>query len=87
MITGFSLDPVHGLGLTTNPKKLKVSKPFVVSCDLPKSVQIGEVLSVPVVVHNHMDKDIITDVTIHNQEHLFRFVDADDGDNNTSKIK
>lgn len=75
IITGFSLDPLYGLGITASPKKIKVSKPLVVSCDLPPSVQVGEVIVIPVVVYNYMDKDISGEVTIHNQEQMFEFVE------------
>lgn len=67
---------MYGLGITASPKKIKVSKPLVVSCDLPPSVQVGEVIVVPVVVYNNMDKDISTEVTIHNAEQMFEFVEV-----------
>lgn len=85
-ITGFSLDPLHGLGLITNPKKLKVSKSFAVSLDLPHSVQRGEILAVPVVVYNHMGQDINVDVTLHNPEQKFEFAEVSN-DVNATKSK
>ncbi|XP_066246674.1 thioester-containing protein 1 allele R1-like [Euwallacea similis] len=76
LISGFSLDPIRGLALMNDPKNLKVVKPFVVSLDLPYSVQKGEILAVPVVVYNNMGQDIIADVTIHNTEQKFEFAEV-----------
>ncbi|CAH0556688.1 unnamed protein product [Brassicogethes aeneus] len=86
-ITGFSLDPLHGLGLITSPKKLKVSKSFVVSLDLPHSVQRGEILAVPVVVYNHLGQDINVEVTLHNPEQKFEFAEISNDVNATRKIE
>lgn len=86
-ISGFSLDPLFGLGLVVSPKKLKVSKTFVVTLDLPHHVQRGEILAVPVVVLNNMNQDIIVDVTLHNAEQKFEFAEISNAVNATkSKI-
>lgn len=83
VISGFSLDPLHGLGLISAPKKIKITKSFVVSLDLPFSVQKGEILAVPVVVYNHMDQDVNVDVTIHNSEYKFEFSEVSNSVNST----
>lgn len=75
-ITGFSLDPLHGLGLVSSPKKLKVSKAFVVTLELPYSVHVGEILAVPVVVSNHMNEDVNVEVTLHNAGQKFEFAEV-----------
>ncbi|RZC42764.1 CD109 antigen [Asbolus verrucosus] len=87
VVTGFSLDSLYGLGLSTTPKKIKVSKNFVVTLDLPYSVQRGEILAVPVVVYNHMNKDISAEVTIHNPEQKFEFAEVSNSINATRKIE
>lgn len=85
-ITGFSLDPLFGLGITTAPKKLKVSKSFVVNLDLPHYVQRGEILAVPIVVHNNLNQDISVDVTLHNTEQKFEFAEISNSvDGNETK--
>ena len=83
VVTGFSLDPIHGLGLSTTPKKVKVSKSFVVTLDLPFSVQRGEILAVPVVVYNYIDKDVVAEVTLHNPEQKFEFAEVSNSANAT----
>lgn len=75
-ITGFSLDPLFGLGLISSPRKLKVSKPFVVTLDLPHSIQRGETIAIPVVVYNHMKLDTVAEITLHNPEQKFVFTDV-----------
>ncbi|XP_030765290.1 CD109 antigen [Sitophilus oryzae] len=87
LISGFSLDPIRGLALMTQPKKLKVSKSFVVSLDLPYSVQKGEILAVPVVVYNNMAQDITAEVTLHNTEQNFEFAEVSNDLNYTKKIE
>lgn len=83
LVSGFSLDPIRGLALMTEPKKLKVSKSFVVSLDLPYSVQKGEILAVPVVVYNYMDQDIVAEITLHNTEQTFEFAEVSNEVNST----
>ncbi|EFA04694.1 CD109 antigen-like Protein [Tribolium castaneum] len=87
VVTGFSLDPIHGLGLTTTSKKVKVSKSFVVTLDLPFSVQRREILAVPVVVYNYMDKDVNAEVTLHNPEQKFEFAEVSNNVNSTRKVE
>lgn len=75
VITGFALDPINGIGLTQQPKHLRVFKSFFVSLDLPYSVKRGEVLSVPIVVFNYMSSSTNTEVTLHNVEQDFEYVE------------
>ncbi|ERL86830.1 hypothetical protein D910_04233 [Dendroctonus ponderosae] len=85
LISGFSLDPIRGLALMTEPKRLKVSKSFVVSLDLPYSIQKGEILAVPVVVYNYMNQDIMAEITLHNTEQKFEFAEVSNEVNATRR--
>lgn len=87
LVSGFSLDPLFGLGVINTPKKLKVSKSFIVKFDLPYSIKLGEILSVPVVVYNDRDQDILAEVTLHNQEQEFGYVDVADNSDNATRSK
>ncbi|KAF5295443.1 hypothetical protein FQA39_LY13104 [Lamprigera yunnana] len=87
VITGFSLDQRYGLGLLKSPKKLQVSKSFVLSIDLPHSIQRDETLGVPIVVYNNLNKEINVEITIHNPEQKFRFADVTKEENATIKIE
>lgn len=75
VITAFSLDSKTGLGLTKNPKSIKVFQPFFVSLNLPYSVKRGEVVAVPAVLFNYLDTDITAELTLQNENGDFEFVD------------
>ncbi|XP_015601908.1 CD109 antigen isoform X2 [Cephus cinctus] len=66
VLTGFSVDSVYGLGLMDAPRKLKVFKPFFVSVDLPYSVIRGEIVAIPIIVFNYLDKDLTAEVLLEN---------------------
>lgn len=67
--------PVHG-GLTYPARltrrdvdrrlclQLTVFRPFFVAVDLPYSVVRGEVVAIPIVVFNYMDRDVSAEVTL-----------------------
>lgn len=75
MITGFSIDSIYGLGLIEEPRKLKVFQPFFVSLDLPYSIRRGEIVAIPIVVFNYMDKDVTAEVTLENTAQEFEFAE------------
>lgn len=75
VISAFSLNPSVGLGLTMNPKTLKVFQPFFVSFNLPYAVKRNEIVAVPVVLFNYLDADVTADLTLHNENGQFEFVD------------
>ncbi|KPU73330.1 Thioester-containing protein 2, isoform D [Drosophila ananassae] len=76
VITGFSLNPTSGIALTKNPSMIRVFQPFFVSTNLPYSVKRGEVISVPVVVFNYLDKALDVDVTMDNSDGEYEFTEA-----------
>lgn len=80
VITGFSINPNQGLGLSKNPKMLKVYQPFFVSLNLPYSVKRGEVVALPIVLFNYLESDLQTELTIHNDDGAFEFIDGNEED-------
>ncbi|CAH1108875.1 unnamed protein product [Psylliodes chrysocephalus] len=85
-ITGFSLDPLHGLGISTAAKLLKVTKSMVIMLDLPYSIQRNEILNIPIVIQNNLNEDVTAEVTVHNIENKFEFV-ASTEDNNVKRVE
>lgn len=81
VISAFSIDPLTGLGLTKKPRELEVFQLFFVSLNLPYSIKLGEILSVPVAIFNYMEIDTEADITIHNNNDEFEFI----ADNNQTK--
>ncbi|XP_043275099.1 CD109 antigen-like isoform X2 [Venturia canescens] len=74
VLSAFSVDSTHGLGLIQTPRKLKVFKPFFLSLDLPYSVIRGEIVAVPIVVFNYFNEDVTAEVVL---EHAGQFEFAD----------
>nr|XP_034179672.1 CD109 antigen-like isoform X1 [Osmia lignaria]XP_034179683.1 CD109 antigen-like isoform X1 [Osmia lignaria]XP_034179692.1 CD109 antigen-like isoform X1 [Osmia lignaria]XP_034179702.1 CD109 antigen-like isoform X1 [Osmia lignaria]XP_034179708.1 CD109 antigen-like isoform X1 [Osmia lignaria] len=67
VLTAFSVNDVHGLGLIQEPRKLKVFRPFFISMDLPYSVIRGEIVAIQIVVFNYMNKDVVAEVLLTNE--------------------
>lgn len=76
VITGFSVDPVTGLGLTKSPSTIQVFQPFFVSLNLPYSIKRGETVSIPIVVFNYMENEVKAEVTLHNEDQDFEFAEV-----------
>ncbi|KNC22912.1 hypothetical protein FF38_00373 [Lucilia cuprina] len=76
VVTGFSLNDKTGFGMVANPTKIKVFQPFFVSTNLPYSVKRGEVISIPVVVFNYMDKALDAEVTMENTDDEYDFTEV-----------
>lgn len=74
MITGFSLDPVTGLGIIKQPASLEVFQPFFVSLNLPNAVKRDEIVSISATVFNYLNSDLDVEVTLHNTDQDLEFV-------------
>jgi len=66
IITAFSIDTFHGLGVIEQPTKLQVFRPFFMQLNIPYSVIRGEVIAIQVVVFNYMKKSVDAEVTFEN---------------------
>lgn len=87
IITGFSVDPLTGLGLTKQPSKLNVFQPFFVSTNLPYSIKRGEVVSIPIIVFNYLDEDQQAEVTFFNSDGEFEFAEVKEDANQARRRK
>ncbi|KRJ97335.1 CD109 antigen isoform X2 [Drosophila yakuba] len=76
VVTGFSLNPTSGIALTKSPSKIRVFQPFFVSTNLPYSVKRGEVIAIPVVIFNYLDKNLDADVVMDNSDQEYEFTEA-----------
>ncbi|XP_017152343.1 CD109 antigen isoform X4 [Drosophila miranda] len=76
VVTGFSLNPSSGIALTKNPSKIRVFQPFFVSTNLPYSVKRGEVIAIPVIIFNYLDKALDAEVTMDNTDKEYEFTEA-----------
>lgn len=80
------MDPINGLGLTRQPKMLEVFKPFFVSIDLPYAVIRGEVLALPIAVFNYLENNLDAEVTLHNEDKEFEFIEMNNEIEKPSKL-
>ncbi|XP_011863302.1 PREDICTED: CD109 antigen-like isoform X2 [Vollenhovia emeryi] len=86
VLTAFSVNDAHGLGLIEEPRKLKVFKPFFISVDLPYSVIRGEIVGIQIVVFNYMNKDVTAEVLLTN-EGQFEFAEVSNEVHDVPKLE
>ncbi|XP_032689989.1 CD109 antigen-like isoform X2 [Odontomachus brunneus] len=87
VVTAFSLNDAHGLGLIEEPRKLKVFRPFFISVDLPYSVIRGEIVAVQIAVFNYMNKDLTAEVLLKNEGQQFDFAEVSNEVNDVSRLE
>ncbi|XP_049951328.1 CD109 antigen-like isoform X5 [Schistocerca serialis cubense] len=88
ILTAFSVDTLFGLGLIETPQKVRVFRPFFISIDLPYSVIRGEIVAIPIVVFNYMDKDVVADVTLEKVElGTFDFAEVSNEVSSVNKVE
>ncbi|KAM7353961.1 thioester-containing protein 4 isoform 2-T2 [Cochliomyia hominivorax] len=75
VLTAFSLNPVKGLGVTRESTKVTTFLPFFISIRLPYSVKRGEVINVPALVFNYLDKALDVEVTLDNTDDEYEFTE------------
>nr|AEC50086.1 TEP isoform 2 [Pacifastacus leniusculus] len=76
VISAFAIDDFFGLGVTKQPSKLQVFRPFFASVHLPEAgVVRGEAVAVEMVVFNYGDEDLTADVALDNAKGDFIFAD------------
>ncbi|KAI8043711.1 hypothetical protein M5D96_005049 [Drosophila gunungcola] len=76
MITGFSLNSNTGLAVTRSESRVRVFQPFFATTNLPYSVKLNEVLAVPVIVFNYLDRAVRAKVSMDNSERQYEFIEA-----------
>ncbi|XP_076646328.1 thioester-containing protein 1 allele R1 isoform X2 [Halictus rubicundus] len=86
VLTAFSLNDVHGLGLIEQPRKLKVFRPFFIAMDLPYSVIRGEIVAIQMVVFNYMNKSVEAEVLL-THEGQFDFAEISNDVHDVPKLE
>ncbi|CAL1684749.1 unnamed protein product [Lasius platythorax] len=87
VLTAFSVNDAHGLGLIEEPRKLKVFRPFFISMDLPYSVIRGEIVGIQIVVFNYMNKDLTAEVLLNNEGQQFDFAEVSNEVHDVPKLE
>lgn len=66
IVSAFSLNQLHGMGISESFGQLQIFQPFYVLVNLPYSVRAGETVAVEMVVFNYLSKEISAEVTLEN---------------------
>lgn len=75
LLTGFSIDPKHGLAITKVPLQIRVQQPFHVSVHLPHAAKRGEVVTVDCIIHSYSANDIDVEINLLEENNDFEIVD------------
>ncbi|XP_073821630.1 LOW QUALITY PROTEIN: thioester-containing protein 1 allele R1-like [Musca autumnalis] len=76
MLTGFAMNSEKGLAVTSDKTKITTFQPFFISIRLPYSVKRGEVINIPALVFNYLDKTLDVEVTLDNMDNEFEFTEV-----------
>ncbi|XP_049293336.1 CD109 antigen-like isoform X3 [Anopheles funestus] len=73
-LTGFSIDPVYGLGIIKKPIQFTTIQPFYIVDSLPYSIKRGEVIALQFTLFNNLGREYIADVTLYNVANQTEFI-------------
>uniref|UniRef100_A0A1I8MSQ9 TEP1-F n=1 Tax=Musca domestica TaxID=7370 RepID=A0A1I8MSQ9_MUSDO len=91
-VTAFSVNEKTGFGIVEGPTDITTIQPFFINLNLPYAVKRGEIVSIPVLVHNYHDESLETEITLFNEDSEFYFMEssifnADEGSTDKMRIK
>lgn len=73
-LTGFSVDPVYGLGIIKQPLQLTTVQPFYIVPNMPYSIKRGELVELQFIVFNNFPKKYKASVTLFSVDNQTEFV-------------
>uniref|UniRef100_A0A182W9G3 TEP1-F n=1 Tax=Anopheles minimus TaxID=112268 RepID=A0A182W9G3_9DIPT len=73
-LTGFSIDPVYGLGIIKKPIQLTTIQPFYIVESLPYSIKRDEAVVLQFTLFNNLGGEYIADVTLYNVANQTEFI-------------
>uniref|UniRef100_A0A182X471 Alpha-2-macroglobulin domain-containing protein n=1 Tax=Anopheles quadriannulatus TaxID=34691 RepID=A0A182X471_ANOQN len=73
-LTGFSIDPVYGLGIIKKPVELTTVQPFVIMESLPYSIKRGEAIEIQFILISNLQEEHTVDVTLYNENNEMEFI-------------
>uniref|UniRef100_A0A1I8P930 TEP1-F n=1 Tax=Stomoxys calcitrans TaxID=35570 RepID=A0A1I8P930_STOCA len=91
-ITAFSVNEKSGFGIVDGPTDITTIQPFFISLNLPYSIKRGEIVAIPVLVHNYQNQTLDTELKLFNEAQQFYFMesnilDVERGSNDRERIK
>uniref|UniRef100_A0A2M4DRR5 TEP1-F n=1 Tax=Anopheles darlingi TaxID=43151 RepID=A0A2M4DRR5_ANODA len=84
-LTGFSIDPVHGLGMMKRPIQFTTVQQFYIVDNLPYSIKRGEAVVLQFTLFNTLGAEYFADVTLHNMANQIEFVGQPAGEASYTK--
>ncbi|XP_073826198.1 thioester-containing protein 1 allele S1-like [Musca autumnalis] len=75
-VTAFSVNEKTGFGIVDGPTDITTIQKFFINLNLPYSVKRGEIVSIPILIHNYHDKNLETEVTLFNENSEFYFMES-----------
>uniref|UniRef100_A0A4Y0BF69 TEP1-F n=1 Tax=Anopheles funestus TaxID=62324 RepID=A0A4Y0BF69_ANOFN len=73
-LTGFSIDPVYGLGIIKKPIQFTTIQPFYIVENLPYSIKRGEAVVLQFTLFNNLEREYFADVTLYNVANQTEFI-------------
>uniref|UniRef100_A0A4Y0BF41 TEP1-F n=1 Tax=Anopheles funestus TaxID=62324 RepID=A0A4Y0BF41_ANOFN len=73
-LTGFSIDPVYGLGIIKKPIEFTTIQPFYIVENLPYSIKRGEVVELHFTLFNNLEREYNAEVTLYNVFNQIEFI-------------
>nr|XP_049465337.1 LOW QUALITY PROTEIN: alpha-1-macroglobulin-like [Anopheles coluzzii] len=73
-LTGFSIDPVYGLGIIKKPIELTTVQPLIVMESLPYSIKRGEAIEIQFILISNLQEEYTVDVTLYNENNEMEFL-------------
>ncbi|XP_050095111.1 CD109 antigen-like [Anopheles aquasalis] len=84
-VTGFSIDPVRGLGMMKKPIQFTTVRQFYIVDNLPYSIKRGEAVLLQFTLFNTLGAEYFADVTLHNVANQIEFVGRPAGEASYTK--
>lgn len=78
-ISGFSVDPIFGLGVNSQLSQIHVSRNFYITTRLPRALKEGEIISVPITAINNFNSSIKVEIHFQKNDEQFAIVNEKDG--------
>uniref|UniRef100_A0A1I8MQ18 Alpha-2-macroglobulin domain-containing protein n=1 Tax=Musca domestica TaxID=7370 RepID=A0A1I8MQ18_MUSDO len=75
-VTAFTMNEKTGFGIVDGPTDVTTIQPFFISLNLPYSVKRGEIVAIPILIHNYLNRSLDTEITLLNSNNEFYFMES-----------
>jgi CD109 antigen len=77
-VSGFSVDPIYGLGVNNNLGTIQVNRNFHITTRIPHSMKVGELLSVPITAFNRFNTSLRVEISVKKSDDDFLIINEKD---------